>query len=538
MSMAFINILGRIFGPRKTPRRPASRLRPGVELLENRLCLSGDLLVLSFNTNSVLDYNGASGAFQKTFASGAGLQGPSGITLGPDDNVYVSSRDNSAVLRFDGSTGAFLDDFVTPGLGGLDGPHGLVFHDGSLLVNSGFNGQVVSYDGATGAFQDPIVPAGSGGLQFPHGLAIGPDDNIYVGDRNTNSVLRYDGHTGAFLGTFVTAGSGGLNITTDLTFGPEGNLYVSSFGSNAVLRYDGHTGAFQGVFASSGGLSGAQGLTFGPDGNLYVSSMNTDQVLRYDGHTGAFLGVFASGGGLSGPTYLLFQHTDTTTTVSAPPGSANPGQPVTFTATVGSANPGDVPPTGTVTFQVDGVTQAKVSLANGQATFTAASLSAGSHTVTAVYHGDANFNPSTAQGVTEQVNKFGTTTSIAANRSSSAPGQAVTFTATVATGIGETGTPLGTPTGSVTFFIDGVAQPSVTLVNGQATLTTSTLSVGTHTITAVYNGDDNCAASDSGSVQEVVAKPMHHQHRHHHHHPKKGHKGGQGLNHDHAHGHH
>jgi hypothetical protein len=62
----------------------------------------------------------------------------------------------------------------------------------------------------------------------------------------------------------------------------------------------------------------------------------------------------------------------------------------------------------------------------------------------------------------------------------------VSFTATV-TGV--------SPTGTVQFNIDGSAFGSpVTLASGTATSgTTSTLSAGTHTVTAVYSGDTNNA---------------------------------------------
>ena len=83
--------------------------------------------------------------------------------------------------------------------------------------------------------------------------------------------------------------------------------------------------------------------------------------------------------------------------------SANPsgsGQPVTFTATVNAVPPGIGTPTGTVTFKVDGTPQSPVPLTviNGvdQATFTTASLSAGTYTITAVYGGDSNFTTSTS----------------------------------------------------------------------------------------------------------------------------------------------
>src|SRR5262249_50462212 len=65
------------------------------------------------------------------------------------------------------------------------------------------------------------------------------------------------------------------------------------------------------------------------------------------------------------------------------------------TATVFSQTPGSNTPQGTVTFSIDGVPQTSVTLVNGMASFTPATLPAGSHVVTATYSGDSNFTTST-----------------------------------------------------------------------------------------------------------------------------------------------
>jgi hypothetical protein len=92
-----------------------------------------------------------------------------------------------------------------------------------LLVGNVNTDQVLRYDGTTGAFLDAFVAAGSGGLSLPGGLVFGPDGALYVSSRITQQVLCYNGTTGAFLNVFVAAGSGGLNIPSFLTFGPRGS---------------------------------------------------------------------------------------------------------------------------------------------------------------------------------------------------------------------------------------------------------------------------------------------------------------------------
>jgi hypothetical protein len=93
-----------------------------------------------------------------------------------------------------------------------------------------------------------------------------------------------------------------------------------------------------------------------------------------------------------------------------------------------------------------------------------------------------------------------TTTAVTSSADPSLLNQAVTFTATVspvAPGAGQ-------PTGTVQFQVDGanVGSP-VTLVNGQAAWTTSSLSAGSHTITAAYSGDSNFLGGSGQVVQAV-----------------------------------
>jgi hypothetical protein len=66
------------------------------------------------------------GAVLDVFAAQSGLDRAAFMTFGPDGNLYVSSPDTDRVLKYDGTTGAFLGNSVPPGSGGLDAPTGLV----------------------------------------------------------------------------------------------------------------------------------------------------------------------------------------------------------------------------------------------------------------------------------------------------------------------------------------------------------------------------------------------------------------------------
>ncbi len=101
--------------------RPRSTCRPEVELLENRaLPSTGYLFVPSFDTDAVLRYNETTGAFVDVFVThkSGGLNQPNSVIVGPDHNLYVTSGffggpgQLKAVLRYDGTTGAFIDNFA------------------------------------------------------------------------------------------------------------------------------------------------------------------------------------------------------------------------------------------------------------------------------------------------------------------------------------------------------------------------------------------------------------------------------------------
>ncbi|MHC5931552.1 MAG: SMP-30/gluconolactonase/LRE family protein, partial [Nostoc sp.] len=82
------------------------------------------LLVGSYNNNSVLRYEEKTGEFIDEFVpnGSGGLQGTTGLTIGPDNNLYVSSILNGSIQRYDGKTGNFISTFVPSGSGGLDAP--------------------------------------------------------------------------------------------------------------------------------------------------------------------------------------------------------------------------------------------------------------------------------------------------------------------------------------------------------------------------------------------------------------------------------
>ncbi len=180
---------------------------------------------------------------------------------------------------------------------------------------------------------------------------------------------------------------------------------------------------------------------------------------------------------------------------------SNPGQAITLTATVTADTSGT--PTGTMTF-FDGTATIGSSAVSsgGVATLSISTLSTATHTITASYSGDGNFNSSVSPVLSQVVQKVNTATALSSTTTSANLNQTVTFTATV------TGSSAGAPTGSVA-FLDGSTQIGASAVSGGgvATFSTSTLSAGDHTISASYSGDNNFNGSNSEAMGLTVTAP-------------------------------
>jgi hypothetical protein len=181
--------------------------------------------------------------------------------------------------------------------------------------------------------------------------------------------------------------------------------------------------------------------------------------------------------------------------------SRNPspfGESLVFTATVTSPSG---TPTGTVEFKDGALTLGSASLSGGKASFTTALLKPGSHSVTAAYQGTGTFSASASTSVAETIDKASATTILAATPNPSSFDQSVHLTATVKSSTS------GIPAGTVE-FLDGASSIGTKTLDatGSAGVTTSTLNVGTHSITAVYAGNADFLKSTSAKHTVTVKK--------------------------------
>jgi hypothetical protein len=182
--------------------------------------------------------------------------------------------------------------------------------------------------------------------------------------------------------------------------------------------------------------------------------------------------------------------------------SQNPsveGTFVTFTANLVSSSNGT--PTGQVLFTLDTNPPSLVDIdSNGNASFTADSLTRGYHTVTADYPGTINFGGGYAT-LSQHVTYPPVQQTLTSSLNPSARYQPITLTTTISS-------TYAMPTGSVAFTdgsIDLGTVPVTTVSNGvvTASLTTTKVIAGAQKVTATYSGDNNFQSNAVSIIQNV-----------------------------------
>jgi sugar lactone lactonase YvrE len=257
------------------------------------------LFVANYYDSSLKFFNAGTGAFVGSNTLPGDLARPIGVALGPDGNIYVADTGSSAVDEYNGFTGAFIGQFIPAQNCGsicpasaLNQPTGLVFGpDGNLYVandGNGGNGYVNIYNGTTGAFMSQFVSP-SAGLSYPGGLTFDSSGNLYIAS-NDGTIEEYNS-SGTNIGPFVPAGNppSPMAIPESMAWGPDGNLYVVDEGSGGYIDVFTAAGGYLGNFTNSPpyyNFDGPIDLAFGPGGHLYVT---------YGQGVAVFQGTFSGG---------------------------------------------------------------------------------------------------------------------------------------------------------------------------------------------------------------------------------------------------
>jgi hypothetical protein len=206
-----------------------------------------------------------------------------------------------------------------------------------------------------------------------------------------------------------------------------------------------------------------------------------------------------------GSRTLTVAPADTTTTLRVTPATAGvAGQDLALEATVvAAANPLG-PPTGSVTFSVNGVRIDNVALDPSGVSRSTVELPAASFTLVAAYQGDGNYAASSGSA-SVSVNQAGTVIALTASPNPAAIGQPVAFSLFV----DSLAPSMWWPSGVLSSAVDGQAVPGEITLDGDGSTVGFTRTFGTagvHHVTAHFTGDEDFLAADA-ALDETVAAP-------------------------------
>ncbi len=346
-----------------------------------------------------------------------------------------------------------------------------------------------------GSFVDPNLPTGYApfgiqviGKQVFVSYAVQDSAKHDPVSGSGNGIVNIFDMDGNFVRRFATGGS--LNAPLTITqasasFGPFGSdILIGNLGDGKINAFDPANGNLVGTLTDGDGNDlvepGLHGLTFRPDGfgdpnTLYFTSQVTND------QSGQFGSITT---GLQSSTKIAVPTTPTE-------------EPANFTIEVSAAVGNSGTPTGIVTIRDGNAILGNPALNHGTATFIATLTGVGMHTISAHYEGDATFLPSSFQ-IQTQVTGLATTVRLK-SPSDAAPGSPLNLSATVSSSG-------GIPTGQIVFH-DGNTDLGTSPLDGAgvATLRIAAPSIGVHSLTASYSGDDKFSAAASAPVTLTVA---------------------------------
>ncbi len=344
-------------------------------------------------------------------------------------------------------------------------------------------GTVTFKDGATVLGTSPVSSAGTAVLTT-NKLTVGthPVTAVYSGDTNhaTSTSTAFPQEIELATSTVQLTASGsplifGRTLTLTAVVGGDGSIPTGS-----VTFLDGATTLGTATINASG------------QATLTVSTLATGSHSLTASYPGDIKDKPSTSNNL---TEVITQATTGMVLVS----SNNPsvaGTTVSFVATLNST--GSIP-AGQIVFS-DGATTLGSALldSSGIARVSLASLGAGTHTIVASFAGDTDHAASASTALAQVVNLATSAATLTSSANPAMINTSVVLTATV------TGTGLK-PTGSVTFS-DGATVLGTQPINaaGVATFSTSTLSLGSHTLTVTYTGDTTHSPSATTTLVERI----------------------------------
>ena len=250
--------------------------------------------------------NGASGSFSGdgSFANGAGLSFPTGVSVDSSGSVFILDSNNNRIRKVAGGiintvagtpAGSAIGEGGPPATAFLSTPFGVaadslgniyIADTGNHRIRKISNGVITTYAGTGNpGYTGDGGPATSATLNNPFGVAVDSAGNVYVADTDNAVIRKID--TNHIITTIAGTGVQGMNsdgpATSSELYAPEaiavdrvGNVYIADTG-NSLLREESF-----GALVTVAMVPGIEGVAVDANNNVYVADTNDSAVFKID----------------------------------------------------------------------------------------------------------------------------------------------------------------------------------------------------------------------------------------------------------------
>jgi cysteine-rich repeat protein len=260
---------------------------------------SGNVLVATEFTDQVVKVTPDNVASILLDASSPGplgyLSNPKLLALDDFGNLFIgessgnSSSDQVFKLDPDGAMSVVIDESGDGGANPLGTPQDMLVDDDGNLYVSGASGTGIVFKVAPDGTQEIVIgPSGDGvtELVVPEALELDSQENLYVADFYLNNIFRVtpEGSISVYLDSTGNGSGYPIYYPRSMVIGPDDTLYIADRDDVIAVH---PSGAIYQVLGPEGDGSGhaylgASGLALGPEGRLYVTGGSCDCVFEVD----------------------------------------------------------------------------------------------------------------------------------------------------------------------------------------------------------------------------------------------------------------
>jgi len=228
----------------------------------------------------------------KKGAEPSDFDGPTEIAIAQNGDVYIAGRDHY-IQQFSGE-GKFIRSWGGKGTGDMqfssitaiaEAPNNTLYvldYDNQRVQQFTLEGEFIREWGGKGT-KDRSSELGK--FHDPQGLTVGHDGSVYVTDTMNNRIQQFSAE-GEFIRAWNTIlrGENEEIYPRDISLSEDGSLYVSC-SDNLILHY-----SSQGKFISSwqldsgvteGQFRDPRGITTAPDGSMYIVDSGNNRIQKF-----------------------------------------------------------------------------------------------------------------------------------------------------------------------------------------------------------------------------------------------------------------